>query len=137
MTSEKSIYKIVSSVELGKISVCVTDSNVFIINIEKDTEVTLNVAKEVIAAMEQIADGRKMPVLIIAKDYSLPTKEAREFLADKDASPYASAEAYVISSMAQRIIGNFYLNVNKPQRPTRLFNKVEEALAWLELFKWV
>jgi hypothetical protein len=44
------------------------------------------------------------------------------------------ADAFVIDSLAQRILGNFYLKFNKPQFPTRFFNSKEEALIWLEAF---
>ena len=33
-----------------------------------------------------------------------------------------------------RMMGNFFINVNKPKAPTRLFDDEAPALAWLKEF---
>jgi hypothetical protein len=128
-------FNILNTIDLGKVSVSITSDNLFVIEIEKDTEVNLFITKEIIKATKTLGRGLKIPAIIIANDFSLPTKETREFLANAEASPQVSAEAYILKSTAQSIIGNFYLNVNKPERPTRMFTKINEALKWLDQFK--
>jgi hypothetical protein len=34
-----------------------------------------------------------------------------------------------------RALGNFFLGLNKPSMPTRLFDDQEQALAWLRGFR--
>lgn len=133
-TKDLTLNKI-NTIHLGKVTVSITSDNLFVIEIEKDTEVNLFNTKEIIQATKTLGRGVKIPALIIANDFSLPTKETREFLANAEASPQVCAEAYLLKSTAQSIIGNFYLNVNKPERPTRMFTKLNEALKWLDQFR--
>jgi hypothetical protein len=79
-------------------------------------------------------DSIKAPVLFIANEFSLPSKESREYLAKKESLPYSLADAYVINSFPQKIAANFYLKVNKPARPTKMFNNKEDALIWLKTY---
>jgi len=39
--------------------------------------------------------------------------------------------ALLIASPLSRVLGNFYLRINRPETPTRLFSSEEEAGAWL------
>jgi hypothetical protein len=36
--------------------------------------------------------------------------------------------------MAQKILANFYIKINKPERPTKFFNNKDEAINWLKPF---
>lgn len=123
------------TVQLTHVSVSLTENNYYLIEIDEGTEVDIVLVKKVIESMAQLQNCKKLPVLIISHSFSIPTEETRLFLAEKDSSPFAAAEAYVIHSMAQKIIGNFYLKFNKPQRPTRLFNNKKDALEWLKNFE--
>jgi hypothetical protein len=84
--------------------------------------------------LKGISDSNKFPLLFFVGEFSLPTDEARLYQAREESNPYASAEAYVINSLAQKLIGNFYLKFNKPVRPTKFFHNMEEAAEWLKEF---
>jgi len=62
------------------------------------------------------------------------TREAREYYAGPDISQHRVAEALLINTMAARITANFYLRVNKPLTPTRLFTDEQKAIEWLRSF---
>lgn len=49
-------------------------------------------------------------------------------------NPFSKADAFVIKSMAQKILANFYIKINKPERPTKFFNNKDEAINWLKPF---
>jgi len=123
------------TIRIEKVSVSLTNNNMYYIHIESDVEVTVDVVKQILHSMKNLQSEKKLPVIIAVDNFSLPSKETREFLAPKEASPFASAEAYVIKSTAQKLVGNFYLNVNKPERPTKMFTDVYKAMDWLENFK--
>lgn len=135
LSEQESKTEFKETISLDRIDISVTEDNYYYIHIHKGTEVSLDLVKRVINTMATLQSTKKLPVLIKSDSFSLPTKETREFLAQKNASPYAKAEAYVIFSMAQKIVGNFYLNFNKPQRPTKLFNDLKSARAWLKQFE--
>lgn len=92
----------------------------------------LTEAKQIVEMIKEISKGKKYPLLVVYADDNLFSKEAREFVSSHT---YTSADALVGFSMALRLIGNFYLNFNKPVRPTKLFDNIENAVKWLEQFK--
>ena len=83
---------------------------------------------------ENMPKGKKYPLLIITGEYTLPTAEARAYIATPESDPYASAEAYVVTSLSQKLVGNVYLSFNKPARPTHIFTSEEKAVEWLKQF---
>ena len=104
------------------------------IEIQPESEVGLEEVIEGTDYIMSVVENRKFPVLFIAKEFSVPSSESREYLAKKESLPYSLADAYVIYSFPQKLIGNFYLKVNKPARPTKIFTNEEEAVKWLKTF---
>jgi hypothetical protein len=70
-------------------------------------------------------------LLVVYSEDNIFSKEARQYIASKEVNTIVKAEALVINSMALRIMGNFYLKVNKPARESRLFNDRDIAFEWL------
>ena len=56
--------------------------------------------------------------------------EVREWAADSSGNSYTITDAIVIGSFAQKIITDFYLRINKPIRPTKIFFSLEKAHQW-------
>lgn len=59
-------------------------------------------------------------------------KQARELL-EHSGRP-AKAEAYIIPSLAQKIIFNFYSCVRKSKHPVKAFDSLDKAMYWLKSF---
>lgn len=76
----------------------------------------------------------KVPILHVTGTFMNVTKEARDFAATEEGLESSKAEAFVIHSLAQKILANFYLNINQPSVPTKFFTKEEDAVAWLSSF---
>jgi len=55
--------------------------------------------------------------------------EARNYAAEH--SPDLKAVAYVIHSLAQRLLVRFYVKMWKRDKPTKVFDSVHEAKEWL------
>ncbi len=112
--------------------------------LREDGIVQIEIDPEAEVSVDQIIEGTnyvlgqlnsiKAPVLFIANEFSLPSKESRVYLAKKESLPYSLADAYVINSFPQKLAANFYLKVNKPARPTKMFTNSEEALNWLKTY---
>lgn len=88
-------------------------------------------AKEMNEAIGVLSRGRETMVLIVANEVSQFTKEAVEFSVSDDGMRYTNADALVVRSIAQRITANIYLKLNKPKKPSRIFNSEKEATKWL------
>ena len=85
-------------------------------------------------AIGEMTNGQKVPLLLEYKGIILPTLEAREFWASEENSKFTLADAFVMKSLPMKLIGNFYLNFNKPSKPTRIFSNRKEAISWLKSF---
>jgi hypothetical protein len=59
------------------------------------------------------------------------TKAAREQIASFEHKQNTIAKAILVNDIGNRLLGNFYLAVNKPFIKTRLFTSRESALEWL------
>jgi len=67
----------------------------------------------------RMAEGRVEPI-------------AREIISKHvEYSKIRIAEAFLINSLANLLIANFYIKFNRPPNPTKVFNNLESALEWL------
>lgn len=99
---------------------------------------TQGLAKENIDAQERIRDNlnkKKTRVLIDMTAVSEITKEARDYFANERTASIQRATSLLISSPVSRIIGNFFMGLNKPISPTRLFTEPQKAIKWLQTFR--
>jgi hypothetical protein len=84
-----------------------------------------------IRAFEQVAGGQPRLLLVDMKvNYSLEPK-ARAYYAGPEAARGLLATALITPSAATRILGNFFLALNHPPYPCRMFATVDEGLTWL------
>ena len=84
-------------------------------------------------AQKQLSSQR-IPILISGGKYSTTNVDVLKFLAKNENMPYSKVSAYIANSISQKLLGNFYLNINKPERPTRFFNNKEDAINWLKQY---
>ena len=57
--------------------------------------------------------------------------EVRSWAAQDSGNHHTIADAFVIKSLAQKIIADFYLKFHRPMRPTKVFNSRRQAVKWL------
>lgn len=79
----------------------------------------------------ELSGDKPYVVLVLAEELTNFSKETRELLASREFAGRTRAKALVFNGLGQKILGNFYLHVNKPFIKTRLFNDREKAIAWL------
>jgi hypothetical protein len=102
------------------------------IDIAPDEIFVVDDFNEIMAAAYKIGRGKKFLNLItVAKD-TVPDHESRAMSTSKEGSIYKLADAFVITSLAQKLVGNFYMNFHKPYVPTHFFNNEQEAVKWLK-----
>lgn len=73
----------------------------------------------------------KYALMICASDPFQITSEARKLSTSKDFSADRIALALVSDSSANKFLGNFFINFNKPVNPTKIFTDEVEAIGWL------
>ena len=92
---------------------------------------TIEDTKENVAAFGTLSGFKKVPVLIIGGSFSSLAPETRKFMASEEPLLYSKAEAFLLKSLAQKILINFYIKFDKPLVPSKVFTKEDEAIKWL------
>lgn len=85
--------------------------------------------KNIEISIELIGD-KERPLLIDMTTVKSMSRAARQEYATKG-SEKPTAVALVSSSLASRIIANFFMGLNKPPVPTRVFNDFASAKKWI------
>lgn len=87
---------------------------------------------EIKAANIAFAKGKKYAVLVDSGMITSVSKEARELTASKDFQMDTLAKALLVQNAGHRLVGKFYIKINKPYIKTKIFANRDEALAWLQ-----
>jgi hypothetical protein len=82
-------------------------------------------------ASKKITEGKKFISLVLVSQDTSITSEAQKISMQKEKYTHVVAQAIVIRSLAQRILGNFMIKFRKYPVPCQLFNAREEAVEWL------
>jgi hypothetical protein len=96
------------------------------------TTVLLEDATAALEAMAQLTGGRRSPLLVDMHDTGPLDRPTRAELTRR--SDLQTAVALIVGTPLTRMMANFFLTVNKPLYPTRLFDDEASAVAWLLAF---
>ena len=101
-----------------------------------DAEVDLMAAKIDYRLYDEITEGKPFRKLVVSGKYTELTNEAIKFIQmeNQKRAHLIIAEAIVARTLAQRLLGNFYYRLQKPNYDIRLFTSEQKALNWLNSF---
>ena len=103
---------------------------------KKDADINLDATKLAIKARRTLQNNKPMPVLIDTSNVWQVSDEARAYSATKEVEELSIAMALLPgSSLATIMIANFFIKINKPSIPTKMFKNEGEAIEWLKKFK--
>ena len=96
--------------------------------------VDLDTAERVVQETRKALDElRPYPTLVRINRVRSVSREARAYFAEhQDNLEIVSRVALLASNPVGRIVANFFLGLNAPPRPTRLFGEADEAMVWLK-----
>lgn len=98
-------------------------------------DVKLEHVKENLEARKQLQQDVPMLVLgDVSKAWQF-SKDAREFVASPEVTRLNIAMAVITGSASTRMLANFFIRINKPETPTRLFTSHQKAIEWLNTFR--
>lgn len=107
------------------------DSGVVYTRVKPAIDIELKHAQENTEFMRLLGNDEASPLLVDLREIGAISREARDHFSMKGRKGYATAIALLIKSPVSRVIGNFFLGLNKPDAPTKLFTKEVEAKKWL------
>ena len=91
-------------------------------------------AKAVIDGCIDLMEGRKFLAVVDARNMggTLAKKAGDYFAHDEKFNSYLAAQALVVNDLAIKLIARFFIKLNEPIRPTKIFEDIEDAMVWLE-----
>jgi hypothetical protein len=115
----------------NKFEVSVIEDNIFRLKPFEDVELELEDAYEMRKIFVELSQGGKYGILIDGTNFFTVTPEMRKLTSNREYSSHRFATAFVTKLLANKLFGNLFLTFNMPTSPTRIFNKEQEALAWI------
>ncbi len=117
--------------ETKKIRFRIGPDNVLYTECFPNTLMTLEDGKESTRISAELVNFQPRPLLCDLTNVVKMTQECRRHFASAEHAATFSRAALVVTSPISRVIGNFFLGLNKPVKPTRLFTNKEDGLQWL------
>jgi len=117
--------------ENDKIKFTYTDDGILYTDCFPNTIMTLVDGKESTRISAEMVNFTPRPLLCDLTNVVSMTQDCRKHFASADHAATFSKCALIVTSPISRVIGNFFLGLNKPLKPTRLFTNKEEGLKWL------
>jgi hypothetical protein len=125
------LQNFISVTETKTAIVNLIDEAVLRIEFKQDSYITVPDFEENLLAYHKEMRTEKVYLLTVANSGVEPSPEVRALFSSKLRSEFKMAEAFVISSFAQRILANFVMKVQPPNHPLKFFNSETEAKEWL------
>jgi len=91
--------------------------------------------KDILSGILKITGGKKALILGKSIHYNTPSREVRAFAADFVNTDIIQAAATVASNIMIKVAANFFLKINKPPFPFKVFTEEKEAILWLKSLK--
>jgi hypothetical protein len=120
---------------LPKATLTLIKKNTIRINIHEEVELNSFDILQINKAKNELANGHKHVVLFVPCEFGTITPEARKTSASEEVNRNAIAKAIVVQHLANRLIANFFIMVDRPPAPTRIFSEEKDALKWLRVMQ--
>lgn len=125
--------KLVAAIEFSYARVERWSDGVIMIQVDDQHEMLEHEhAHALMRAVKELANGERIFLIASAGAATSADENARRHFADREHKEFVRAMAIVVLNMAQRLIANFFININRPAFRTRVFNSVEDARRWLK-----
>jgi hypothetical protein len=116
-----------------RFKVSIHEEGYYVVSIFNDQEFTIEDLTILVNAQKELG-AEKLPVLAKCAENASTNTDLLKVLSKNENNPYSKVDAFVIESMAQKILANFYIRIFKPERPTKFFNDSNDALIWLKQY---
>lgn len=108
------------------------DSDILRIEYKPDVYVDLEQFDENMKAYRQLMTTERVFLLTVVNPGAEMSLEVRNLFASKERSKFKIAEAFVISTLAHKIMADFVLRVQRPHHKISVFTTEEKAIEWLK-----
>lgn len=110
------------------------ENRILSVRISEGLELTEQILETIFLEGDKLAEGSRFCVLADVRNNVSSSSEARKYGAKNEHTRNHIAYAMLADTTAVILLSNFFIKVNRPAIPTRLFKKEDEALTWLKGF---
>jgi len=121
-------------IETSKGKLWLGEDNIIFITIKKGMEIDVDDIKEMQDAKAKLYAGDRHVICADIRDMKSATKAGRDYSGSIKNVETTAAIALIVGSPLSRVLGNLFININKPPYHTKLFNDKEKAIEWLKQF---
>ncbi len=108
------------------------ESNIVLIELTQGEDLSLDETLEIFNWVRDKVGNQKHYLIVEAGFGSTADPSVRDWLSSEERLDAIGADAFVVNSIAHKIVVNFYLKYNKPQHPTKAFTTVDDARVWIK-----
>lgn len=123
------------SIILPKATATLIKQHTVRIDIHENVELTSNDILLINKAKNELIGEDKYVVLFVPCEFGTITPKARRTSASEEVYRNAIAKAIIVKHLGNRLIANFFITINKPPAPTKLFADEDTALKWLGIME--
>lgn len=124
----------VNAIETKKYFTWIGEDGICRTVVKPQAEITLEDAIENTEAVDTFYNGRKFPLLIDSRPIKSMTREARKHFSTNDRVSHVNSFGIIVNSSISRVVGNFFIGMNKTPIPAKLFDSEEKAIEWLKTY---
>lgn len=106
------------------------EKQVVYINITKHVNFDLEMGKELFYKAFEYFPTEKVHVIISISEKTQVDSGVLDFIASEERFLKVKSDAFIITSVALKLVSNFYLRIKKPKITTKVFNSIDEAFDW-------
>jgi hypothetical protein len=120
--------------ETDKFSLTLVNGNYFLMEVKPDIELEVEDVITLVQFQKELGHGKLYPVIIHPSPTATTNSDLIRYISKKDSLPYTKADAFILTSVAQKILAKLYIRFVPPERPTQFFTRMEEAVKWIQKF---
>lgn len=122
--------KLIIEKDIGSSIFRLYENGIYHMTVKKNEKVTMDFVQKGYDFLDEYGGG---PFYNIYEfdSFSDVDPEVREWAASPANNSYTYIDAIVISNFPQKILADFYIKINKPVKPTRIFYSLEKAFDWV------
>lgn len=109
--------------------------DILLIVVKDDSMVCVEDMKQLLKASVQLAQFRNYYSIVDVRVNAGAAQGVTEYYAKNEYNKYRHADAFIVNTLAMRLLVNFYMTFNKPCVPTKTFADPESAAKWIDSLK--
>ena len=118
-------------IDLKKATVSIPENDLVIIRIKDHQLVEKEDIYEIFQAHQEVLGQAKRYVMFVTNNSSSLSGDGRKASAEKRINEFAIAKAIVVKNLANKLITNFFIKVDKPSSLIKTFDSEIMAMEWI------